>query len=342
MHQQLAEEVNEPQAAVDAEAQLRVLEQQLIERNQELERAVERFNRNRPTGSHDSDIEYDDSSESFSSGSYSEESEASSSDDDEVISDEAKSMKRKAPEEVETSQAKKTKTDSETITNNETVGTDGTESMKRKSPTEEADTSQSKKAKTVTETKKRKTPSGDVTQEAVPKRYKGKGKAKVKDVDMPELMTNFKSPEFGNIYTCLGWIFNPLRRRRQEMTQADIIQSARAIYGELRELMPNAPEEYGRHLELMDQLGSRVPHMEAIRLAQRMYQITIEVRGLGLPQIFYTHRGEHIRVHIEDGVWNVCSDSELCGSEGSSEGGSEGGSEDGSSRGEVVSKWEKG
>jgi hypothetical protein len=152
VHQQLAEEVSEPQAAVDAEAQLRVLEQQLIERNQELERAVERFNRNRPTGSHDSDIEYDDSSrESFSSGSYSEESDASSSDDDEVISDESKSTKRKAPEEVETSQAKKTKTDSETITNDETVGTDGTESKKRKSPTEEADTSQSKKAKTVTE-----------------------------------------------------------------------------------------------------------------------------------------------------------------------------------------------
>jgi hypothetical protein len=154
VHQQLAEEVNEPQAAVDAEAQLRVLEQQLIERNQELERAVERFNRNCPTGSHDADIEYDDSSsESFSSGSYSEESDASFSDDDEVISDESKSMKRKAPEDAETSQAKKTKTDSETITNDETVGTDGTESMKRKSPTEEADTSQSKKAKTVTETK---------------------------------------------------------------------------------------------------------------------------------------------------------------------------------------------
>ena len=72
---------------MDAEVQLRLLEQELIERNRELERAVERFNRNRPTGSHDADAEYEDSSsESFSSGSYSEESDVSSSSEEEVIS----------------------------------------------------------------------------------------------------------------------------------------------------------------------------------------------------------------------------------------------------------------
>ena len=95
--------------------------------------------------------------------------------------------------------------------------------------------------------------------------------------------------------------------------------------------MPTLPENYKRHLEQMDQVASTTPHMEAIKIAQRMYRITIVIRGLDLTQTFYTHGGERIELSIKDGVWNVL-DSEWCVGEGSE-------SREGS---EVESEWGKG